>query len=267
MAEYEARNLTAQQFYARLQEWDAPQILVDKCNTYANSLETLKRAEAYFENALYIHLLRHPFGMIHSFEDVRLDRIYFREQQQFSVRELGELTWLINHQNILTFLEQVPAERQYRLKYETLVQEPEKTAKALSSFLGLDYHPGMLRPYEDRQKRMTDGIHGVSESRMIGDVKFHGYSGIEAGVADHWKKHFEGDFLSEMTWQLASQVGYDRPPGTGYLNQVIRKNRQGERLSPAENDIDQEEASELLSQLDKLSDEEVQALLSKMLES
>jgi hypothetical protein len=268
MAEYEARNLTTQQFYTRLQEWVAPQILVDKSITYANNLETLERAEAYFENALYIHLLRHPYGMVHSFEDVRLDRIYFREQQQFSVRELGELTWLINHQNILTFLKQVPAERQYRLKYETLVQEPEKTAKALSSFLGLDYHPGMLRPYEDRQKRMTDGIHGISESRMIGDVKFHGYSGIEAAVADRWKEDFTVDFLSDVTWQTAEQVGYyERLPGSEYFNPLDRQGTTGEQLPAIQIGIDQEEAAELLSQLDHLSDEEVQALLSKMLET
>ncbi len=245
MTEYEARNLTTQAFYARLQRWIAPQILVDKSITYANHIETLQRAEAYFENPRYIHLLRHPYGMIHSFEDVRLDRIYFREQHDFSVRELGELVWLINHRNILDFLIQVPAERQFRLQYETLVQEPEKSAIALSDFLGLEFDAGMLRPYAERQKRMTDGIYNVSESRMIGDVKFHGYSAIEAKAADRWKAHLTDDFLSEITWELAERVGYERPL--------------------AKTEMDGKTAENLLAQLDELSDEEVEALLGQML--
>jgi acyl carrier protein len=257
MTEYEARNMTTQAFYGRLQAWVAPQILVDKSITYANHIETLERAEAYFERPLYIHLLRHPHGMIHSFEDVRLDRIYFREQNDFSVRELGELVWLINHRNILDFLEQVPAERQFQLQYETLVREPGKTAETLSRFLGLDFHPGMLQPYEERQKRMTDGLYRVSESRMIGDVKFHGYSTIEADAADRWKDEIESDFLSDITWALAEEIGYERL--TSHFKSH-GNNGNGRSQTLAEKD-----ASELLSQIDDLSDEEVEALLLQML--
>jgi hypothetical protein len=206
---------------------------------------------------LYIHLLRHPYGMIHSFEDVRLDRIYFREQDDFSVRELGELVWLINHRNILDFLEQVPAERQFRLQYETLVREPGNTAEALSRFLGLDFHPGMLQPYEERQKRMTDGLYRVSESRMIGDVKFHGYSGIEANAADRWKSEIESDFLSDITWQLAKELGYER-----LTSQFKSHGNNGNGRSQT---LAEKDASELLSQIDDLSDEEVEALLLQML--
>jgi hypothetical protein len=253
MTEFEARSMTTQDFYGRLQEWIAPHILVDKSITYANHIETLQRAEAYFENPLYIHLLRHPYGMIHSFENVRLDRIYFREQKAFSVRELGELVWLINHRNILAFLEEVPAERQLRLHYETLVREPERTADELSGFLGLEFHPDMLEPYKERQKRMTDGLYSVSESRMIGDVKFHGYSEIEAKAADRWKGQIETDFLSDITWELAEKVGYERLAGE-------RNGRNGYSTKLAGAD-----AAELLSQLDKLSDEEVQELLLQMI--
>ena len=249
MAEYEARNMTTQDFYGRLQEWIAPQILVDKSITYANHIETLQRAEAYFENPLYIHLLRHPYGMIHSFEDVRLDRIYFREQKAFSVRALGELVWLVNHRNILAFLEQVPAERQLRLQYERLVREPQKTVEDLSGFLGLEFHPDMLKPYNERQKRMTDGLYSVSESRMIGDVKFHGYSSIEAKAAERWKDKIETDFLSDITWELAEAVGYERLAGRG----------NGRNWHSTEN------AAELLSQIDELSDEEVETLLLQLL--
>jgi amino acid adenylation domain-containing protein len=261
MAEYEARNLTAKDFYGRLQEWVEPQILVDKSITYANHIETLRRAEEYFKDPLYIHLLRHPYGMIHSFEDVRLDRIYFREQNDFTVRELGELVWLINHRNILDFLDQVPDERQFRLHYETLVQEPEDSAEALSAFLGLDFHPGMLEPYQDSRKRMTDGLYNVSESKMIGDIKFHGYKDIEAKAADRWKDEIDHDFLSDITWQLAEKVGYERPTHKVHANGNGYKNGHTGQIKT----IAEQEASELLSQIDELSDEEVEALLMQML--
>lgn len=261
MAEYETRKLTSQDFYGRLQEWIEPQILVDKSITYANHIETLRRAEVYFEDPLYIHLLRHPYGMIHSFEDVRLDRIYFREQDEFTVRELGELVWLINHRNILNFLKGVPAERQFRLQYETLVREPEDSARALSRFLGLDFHPGMLEPYKERQKRMTDGLYNVSESRMIGDVKFHGYKGIDMKAAERWKEVIATDYLSSMTWQLAEEVGYERPSRRMPKNRYGHENGYNGHLKT----IAEQEPSKLLSQLDELSDEEVEALLMQML--
>jgi hypothetical protein len=142
-------------------------------------------------------------------------------------------------------LQEVPAERQFRLQYETLVQEPPASAEALSGFLGLEFDEGMLRPYEERQKRMTDGIYRVSESRMIGDVKFHGYSQIETKAADRWKDEIGEDFLSEMTWDLAEEVGYERPSVAGEMNA--------------------ETAEDLLGRLDELSDDEVAALLGRML--
>jgi hypothetical protein len=199
--------------------------------------------------------------MIHSFEDVRLDRIYFREQNDFTVRELGELVWLINHRNILDFLDQVPDERQFRLHYETLVQEPEDSAEALSAFLGLDFHPGMLEPYQDSRKRMTDGLYNVSESKMIGDIKFHGYKGIEAKAADRWKDEIDHDFLSDITWQLAEKVVYERPTHKVHANGNGYKNGHTGQIKT----IAEQEASELLSQIDELSDEEVEALLMQML--
>ena len=33
-----------------------------------------------FEEPLYIHLLRHPYGMIRSFEEARLDQVFFRRR-------------------------------------------------------------------------------------------------------------------------------------------------------------------------------------------
>src|SRR5690606_37684103 len=111
-------------FYRLMQTWIGGKILVDKTPSYALDLEILKRAETDFDNALYIHLLRHPYAMIRSFEEAKLDQVFFRYKHPFSVRELAELIWLISHQNILEFLRSIPNERQYCVKFEDLVNQP-----------------------------------------------------------------------------------------------------------------------------------------------
>ena len=50
----------------------------------------LRRAEEAFESPFYIHLLRHPYGMIRSFEEAKLDEMFFRHPHPFGRRELAE---------------------------------------------------------------------------------------------------------------------------------------------------------------------------------
>lgn len=215
MDAYEAQQLTTQQFYRLLQQWIGEKILVDKTPPYALDEETLKRAELDFEQARYIHLIRHPYGMIRSFEEAKLDRIFFWQQHAFSARELAELVWLICHQNILAFLQNVPAERQHRVYFEELVKQPRPVIEEMCRFLGLEFHQDMLRPY--KQHGMTDGIYGVS--RMMGDARFHEHSTIDARVADRWQEDHGEDFLGEITWQVAESLGYDRPATTSASSQ------------------------------------------------
>ncbi|MEN8218891.1 MAG: amino acid adenylation domain-containing protein, partial [Pseudomonadota bacterium] len=208
MAEYENQNLTTSQFYHLIQTWCGEKTLIDKTPSYALALNTLKRAESYFENARYIHLLRHPYGMIHSFEEAKFDQLWFRFKHHFSARELGELTWLISQQNILDFLQEIPTERQHRVTFEELVREPRRVLKSLCNFLGLAFHPDMLQPYQDKQQRMTDALYQVS--KMVGDPKFHTHKQIEPQTADRWKNTYTTDFLGEVTWEMAESLGYQK---------------------------------------------------------
>jgi hypothetical protein len=265
----ENQGLTTKQFYRLLQDWIEPKTLVDKTTFYALDPEILKRAEAGFDNPFYIHLLRHPYGMIHSFGQARSDRIYFKDQRSFTVREIAETTWLICHQNIMEFLKGIPARRQHWLKFEELVGQPRLSMENICESLNLEYHPDMLRPYGNQETRMTDGIYPTSASRMLGDVKFHEHTDIAPEVADRWKDHFDGDFLGDITWQVAGSMGYEKPvqsrpesPGDG--RPPIR-----ERLKPVQPiprvRAHREHSKQLQTQLDQLSDEEVDALLGDIL--
>lgn len=214
MHQMEEQQLTTQEFYHWLQQQLENKLLVDKTTTYAFNQETLQRAETDFDDPIYIHLVRHPYGAIRSFEEAKLDltlhpfipKLKDSNVPPFTRRELAELLWLISNQNIVDFLKDVPEERQYRLRFEDLVTHPETTLKNLCQFIDLDFHPDMLQPYGDRKQRMTEGLH--SASRMLGDLKFYEHKGITAEVADKWRNYYTIDFLGDVTWQVAESLGY-----------------------------------------------------------
>ncbi len=216
MEEYERRNLTTRQFYTLMQEWIGERLLVDKTPAYAMHMDVLRRAEAEFENARYIHLVRHPYATIYSFVEARLHEFFFRHPHPFSIRELAELIWLISHQNVLEFLKDIPTERQHRVRYEDLVSHPQELMEQMCRFLGVEFHPDMAQPYQGT--RMTDGIRPMSQ--MVGDLKFYLRKDIDPKAADRWKNLHADDFLSAASWRAAEQVGYQRPaepeqPGDG----------------------------------------------------
>ena len=174
------------------------------------NLEILRRAEASFDGALYVHLARHPLGMIRSYEQGRfLLESPYRGRHDFSARQMAELTWLISHRNILEFLREVPAARQRRVRFEDVLGSPQATMQALSDFLGVGYDPGMIAPYADGKTRMTDGAH--ADSQQVGDPNFYRHGALKAEVADQWRAEYHEDFLSPWTWEVAAGFGYENP--------------------------------------------------------
>jgi amino acid adenylation domain-containing protein/non-ribosomal peptide synthase protein (TIGR01720 family) len=207
MDEYESQKLTTKQLYGLLQKWIAPRILVDKTPVYPLDLEILERMETDFENTLYIHLVRHPYATVYSFVEAKLDQVFFRHEHPFPRRGLAELVWIISHQNILEFLKTVPEDRQHRVVFEDLVTRPEAIMKGICQFLDVEFHPALVRPYEGQ--RMTNGIRPGAQ--MVGDFKFYLRKEIDPGAADRWKKFHSIDFLSDIAWQVAGSLGYERP--------------------------------------------------------
>jgi amino acid adenylation domain-containing protein len=208
LAEMEREGGTTRELYRRLQEWIGDRVLVDKTPSYALDLGVLQRAEEIFAGARYIHLLRHPYGMIRSFEEAKLEQVFFRHPHSLSRRELAELIWLVSQENILELLAGVPPERRIQVRFEDLLAEPEAVLRGISGFLGVEYHPDMAEPYKEKSTRMTDGIHAWS--RMLGDVKFHQHGGVDRAVAERWRELAAEDFLGDVTWEMAERLGYPR---------------------------------------------------------
>jgi thioesterase domain-containing protein len=209
VAEMEARGATTQDLYRRMQQWIVPRLLVDKTPSYALDPEALARAERAFDGARYIHLLRHPLAMIRSFEKARLDQVFFRFPHRFTRRQLAELIWSVSQENILRFLAEVEPERQYLLRFEDLVARPEDELRRLCHWLEIELHPAMAEPYQDKESRMTDGIHPWS--RMLGDVKFHGHRAVDPAAAHRWREEKQDDLLGAPAAGLARRLGYEAP--------------------------------------------------------
>jgi hypothetical protein len=208
MQDYQDRQFTTKDFYRQLQQWADDRLLIDKSPHYALDESALRKAEQDFEDPFYIHLVRHPYPMVRSFENQHMDQILYLKEHDFSTRQLGELVWTVSHQNILTFLQQVPPARQQRISFEQLTQHPEPIMRDLCAALGIEFDWGLLNPYEDQHKKMVDGIYDASTP--MGDVNFLRHQRIDPQVADRWKAVEQDDFLGEATWQVAQQLGYPR---------------------------------------------------------
>jgi thioesterase domain-containing protein len=106
------------------------------------------------------------------------------------------------------------------LRFEDLVSSPREVLEGLCHFLGLEFRHEMVEPYRNKERRMTDGIHPLSQ--MLGDVKFHQHSEIDSRVAKRWKERPIDDPLGEATWEMAHALGYERERATNSLLAAIQ---------------------------------------------
>jgi len=207
--QFEKQDISTKDFYRLLQQWCGNRLLVDKSPGYANDPAILEQAERNFSNARYIHLTRHPYGMIRSYVDARMDLLGgsdITKMLDVTRQELAEMIWTSNVDNITRFLDRIPPQRKLSVRFEDLVSTPDNTAHEICRFLNLEFHPGMLEPYKEKKNRMTDGVH--AEGHMIGDPKFHQHKTIDTSVGDSWKQFYKEDFLGTPTLETAAALGY-----------------------------------------------------------
>jgi amino acid adenylation domain-containing protein len=209
IAAAESDGLTTKRFFARLQADVAPRILVDKSPSYALDPAAMRKAEADFDDPLYIHLVRDPRAVVDSFERHHMEQVLYLHEHQFSSRQLAELVWTLSHGNIMDFLDGVPSSRWHRLRYEDLVQDPASQMQALCTGLGLVFNPAMTRPYDGLDTKMVDGVY--AESAPMGDPGFLARGRIDPSLASVGNGSDAGLPLGEPTLELAARLGYERP--------------------------------------------------------
>ena len=153
IAGYETEDLPTSAFYARLQAALGARTLVDKTPAYALELAALERAEAWFDAPLYLHLVRHPCAMVRSFEEARLEEVFFRHPHGLRPRALADAVFVLSHENILRFLAGVPAARQRVVRFEFLVADPVAVLTESAPSPGSSISPRWRRPTPSNSER------------------------------------------------------------------------------------------------------------------
>ena len=188
------REAPTQRVYATLQQLARPRLLVDKSPSYAASAATLCRAEELFEAPRYILLARHPLAVMESHLRNRMAALGAGDLDPL---DAAEYHWASHYGNALEFLQHVPPRRQHRLQFEQLVRRPRRAMEQLCAFLQVPFDEATLCPYQGR--RMIDGP---------GDPSFLEHQGIDASMADAWRRMQLPRPLSRDARMLARRLGY-----------------------------------------------------------
>ncbi|GEM_PF-1247716 len=201
---FESQNLGVKEFYEIIQNWLGERKLVDKTPSYSLDINILNRMENWFTDAKYIHLVRNPYASVYSFLEANLDQNFFRYAHNFGRRELAEMIWTVSHKNILNFLKNIPGKRQFLVKFEDLVLNPDIQMRKICEFLEIEYNEEMIKPYHGN--KMTEPVKETSQ--MVGDFKFYLHNNINPKVIDRWKKYHKNDFLNDKAVDISKYFGY-----------------------------------------------------------
>jgi hypothetical protein len=108
----------------------------------------------------------------------------------------------------MDFLQAIPKESQYQLRFEDLVSDPQIALAKLCHAIHIRFHPILVKPYDRLEKKMTHGI--FEESKPMGDTNFFEHGRINPNVGDSWKDVLSNNFLSDMIWGLAQSLDYEK---------------------------------------------------------
>lgn len=194
--------------------------IVDKTPAYARDPDALSRAEAF--EPYYVWLIRHPvpvaLSRIRRRSDARrarnrgllarvkypafLVRDTWRRWSGSALREKVR-EWVDMQQRIQAHLADLDRGRWRTVHYERLVRDPRGTMEALCELLGIEFEAAMLDP----RRHAPPGI-----GYGIADETFLQREGIEAGIADEWRKEFDESALDPETLAFARSLGVEVAP-------------------------------------------------------
>jgi thioester reductase-like protein len=198
-AKWVTERVSTAAVYDLIHERIGSRILVDKSPFFFPPLATLERLNRMFPRAKFVHLLRHPYSTIDSYARERFHKV-LKQTEALEPYEAAEWTWQRVHRDIIGFGQELDAERFHRLRFEDLARDPEATMRALSSFLGVEFEPSMLKPYS--------GHRGLSGGFSVGDPNFMQHKDIDASKAAEWEGITLPFALQPETLETAEALGY-----------------------------------------------------------
>lgn len=195
LADWEAQALTVSEVYSKVHLAAPDQLIVDKTNSYGNSLQYLLRLKQMFRNAKFIWMVRNPYDVIKSFVKMQLTRAESGLfEADLNPYHRAEIMWSIQNENIKHFLNEIPQQQQFSVRYESLVAEPQTTLKPLCEWLDIPYYEAMANPYGEKTKAIAKGA---------GDL----YVNSHGAVLN--RKPSEAFYpMGERSNSMAEQLGY-----------------------------------------------------------
>jgi Sulfotransferase family len=206
---YERRSTRG--IYSILSEAIRPKMLVDKSPLYTLRGSILARAERWFDEPLYVHLVRHPKPSILSRARDNAAGLLLRWATEERVLESAtpfheaELLWNMMTRNALEFLQEIPPDRKITVRFEELVTSPRTVLERICAFLEVPYEDSVLHPYEGN--RMRDGVR--KGTIAAGSREIHRFRFIDPGEASGWELESVELRLGEGTRRLARRIGYE----------------------------------------------------------
>lgn len=137
----ERRDWSTQKLFDYLLELIAPKIGVEKTPQTAKKSQYLERAYAYFPNAYYLHLTRHPVSSRKSIEEFLAHKTDKKDKRSLaSLRSAivdGFLVWYQFHRHIMSFTSTLPVGQTLRIKGEDLLSQPDLYLVQIAEWMGL----------------------------------------------------------------------------------------------------------------------------------
>jgi hypothetical protein len=114
-----------------------PEISVEKTPLTSFRPEFMERAYAYYPDAYYLHLTRHPVANRKSLREFQVETWKARGVENYESRLDQLMTWHFIHSNILRFSETLPQGQTMRIRGEDVLSEPDVYLPQIAEWLGL----------------------------------------------------------------------------------------------------------------------------------
>ncbi len=175
-------DMSSIEMFSLLAEWAGARSVIEKSPFHVFKAGAMQRMHRGFPDAFYLHLTRHPVAMWESTRELRdkfMDAVKKlggnSARDQGLVLKQGDLdpnsVWLKPHLAILEFLEDIPADRQMRLRGEDVLENPRFYLAQLCEWLGkrrdADAIEAMMHP-----ERSPFAKYGPANAKFGNDPKF-----------------------------------------------------------------------------------------------
>ncbi len=187
-------------YLALHQKLPAPSIrFVEKTVENAEFVMYLKQ---YYPDARFIHIVRNPYATLVAARKFRTSRKRYPY--------LGTILSSLENSYYYAYHNPMMVENYHLIRYEDLLQEPEKNMRQIAAFIDVPFDPKMLTPSTVGKDWKGNSMSGV------------GFEGISTLPIDSWKKEIlplETSLINILLPHVLTKFAYERhtPAASPYL--------------------------------------------------